>query len=34
VTVLDLRTLDVLDTLRVDRRGEPGAHGLAFIPAP
>jgi DNA-binding beta-propeller fold protein YncE len=34
VTVLDLRTLDVLDTLQVDRRGDPGAHGLAFIPAP
>jgi hypothetical protein len=33
VTVLDLHTLEMLDTLRIDRRGELGTRGLAFIPA-
>jgi DNA-binding beta-propeller fold protein YncE len=33
VTVVDLHSLEVLDTLRIDRAGEPGAHGLAYIPA-
>lgn len=28
------RCLAVLDTLIIDRAGEPGAHGLAYIPAP
>ncbi|GAA4620435.1 hypothetical protein [Saccharopolyspora hordei] len=32
VTVVDLERLAVLDTLHVDRRGEPGAHGLAYVP--
>jgi DNA-binding beta-propeller fold protein YncE len=34
VTVVDLERLAVLDTLTIDRAGEPGAHGLAYIPAP
>ncbi|WP_232667416.1 YncE family protein [Pseudonocardia sp. TRM90224] len=34
VTVVDLERLEVLDTLTVERAGEPGAHGLAYIPAP
>jgi len=33
VTVVDLERLTVLDTITVDRAGEPGAHGLAYIPA-
>jgi DNA-binding beta-propeller fold protein YncE len=33
VTVIDLHNLDTLDTLQINRRGEPGAHGLAYIPA-
>jgi DNA-binding beta-propeller fold protein YncE len=33
VTVVDLHTFEVLDTLPIDRAGEPGAHGLAYIPA-
>ncbi len=33
VTVVDLARLTVLTTLEVDRAGEPGAHGLAYIPA-
>ncbi|MFI1970759.1 surface layer protein [Streptomyces cinnamoneus] len=33
VTVVDLERLAVLTTLEVDRLGEPGAHGLAYIPA-
>ncbi|WKX73778.1 YncE family protein [Streptomyces sp. XD-27] len=32
VTVVDLRRLRVVTTLEVDRAGEPGAHGLAYIP--
>lgn len=32
VTVVDLARLEVLDTPRVDRRGAPGAHGLAYLP--
>ncbi|CAM05845.1 DNA-binding beta-propeller fold protein YncE [Saccharopolyspora erythraea NRRL 2338] len=34
VSVVDLTSRELLDTLHVDRRGEPGAHGLAYIPAP
>lgn len=34
VTVVDLVRLEEVATLRVDRRGEAGAHGLAYIPAP
>ncbi|WP_282791929.1 YncE family protein [Streptomyces sp. CC224B] len=34
VTVVDLRRMRVVTTLEVDRAGEPGAHGLAYIPAP
>ncbi|MGW1194691.1 YncE family protein [Streptomyces sp. NPDC002536] len=33
VTVVDLVDLCVLATLDVDRKGEAGAHGLAYIPA-
>ena len=33
VTVLDLHTVEVLDTLRIGPAGELGTHGLAFIPA-
>ncbi|MFF4406676.1 YncE family protein [Streptomyces sp. NPDC001262] len=33
VTVVDLVDLRVLATLDVDRKGEAGAHGLAYIPA-
>ncbi|MGI5350741.1 YncE family protein [Streptomyces sp. CA-250714] len=33
VTVVDLAALRPLTTLSVPRRGEPGAHGLAYIPA-
>ncbi|MER7077960.1 YncE family protein [Saccharopolyspora kobensis] len=32
VTVVDLETHEVLAELPVDRRGEPGAHGLAYVP--
>ncbi|MER6991116.1 YncE family protein [Saccharopolyspora hirsuta] len=32
VTVVDLANLEVLATLPVARRGEPGAHGLAYVP--
>ncbi|MGW1676929.1 YncE family protein [Saccharopolyspora sp. NPDC002376] len=32
VTVIDLDTREVLAVLPVDRRGEPGAHGLAYVP--
>ncbi|MBO8192980.1 YncE family protein [Streptomyces oryzae] len=34
VTVVDLPALRPLTTLSVPRAGEPGAHGLAYIPAP
>jgi DNA-binding beta-propeller fold protein YncE len=34
VDVVDLQTWKVLATLRVSKRGEPGAHGLAYIPRP
>ncbi|MFC4950215.1 hypothetical protein [Pseudonocardia sp. GCM10023141] len=34
VTVVDLERVEVLATLPVERRGEPGAHGLAYVPAP
>ncbi|MEU4210968.1 YncE family protein [Streptomyces sp. NPDC026206] len=34
VTVVDLERMDVLAILPVDRAGEAGAHGLAYIPAP
>ncbi|MEJ3658018.1 YncE family protein [Actinomycetes bacterium KLBMP 9759] len=33
VTVVDLERLTVIDTITVERAGEPGAHGLAYIPA-
>ncbi|MCA6094557.1 YncE family protein [Streptomyces sp. SCA3-4] len=33
VTVVDLERLEVLTTLTVDRAGEAGAHGLAYLPA-
>ncbi|GHC34225.1 YncE family protein [Streptomyces cinnamoneus] len=33
VTVVDLERLEVLTTLSVDRAGEAGAHGLAYLPA-
>ncbi|MEX2984341.1 YncE family protein [Streptomyces sp. C36] len=33
VTVVDLESLSVTATLEVDRAGEAGAHGLAYIPA-
>jgi DNA-binding beta-propeller fold protein YncE len=33
VSVVDLDRMRVLATLDVDRAGEPGAHGLAYIPA-
>ncbi|MEU7552815.1 YncE family protein [Streptomyces sp. NPDC044571] len=34
VTVVDLARMEAVATLHVDRAGEPGAHGLAHIPAP
>ncbi|MEU6313228.1 YncE family protein [Streptomyces sp. NPDC047014] len=34
VTVVDLPKLEVVATLDVECRGEAGAHGLAYIPAP
>jgi hypothetical protein len=33
VTVLELHTLEMLDTVRIRPAGELGTHGLAFIPA-
>ncbi|WP_116210371.1 YncE family protein [Streptomyces olivoreticuli] len=33
VTVVDVERLRVITTLEVDRAGEAGAHGLAYIPA-
>ncbi|MGI5532071.1 YncE family protein [Streptomyces syringium] len=33
VTVVDLTLMRVITTLEVDRAGEPGAHGLAYLPA-
>ncbi|MEV6230392.1 YncE family protein [Saccharopolyspora shandongensis] len=33
VSVVDLETQSTLATLPIERRGEPGAHGLAYIPA-
>ncbi|MFD9357132.1 YncE family protein [Streptomyces sp. NPDC060031] len=33
VTVVDLERVEAVATLHVDRAGEPGAHGLAYIPA-
>lgn len=32
VDVIDLQHWTLLDSLKVDKRGEPGAHGLAYIP--
>ncbi|MER7015730.1 YncE family protein [Saccharopolyspora sp. NPDC000359] len=32
VAVVDLESLEVLATLPIARRGEPGAHGLAYVP--
>ncbi|MEU5436114.1 hypothetical protein AB0G73_22435 [Streptomyces sp. NPDC020719] len=32
VTVVDLAALEVVRTLTVERAGEPGAHGLAYLP--
>ncbi|MGP9020009.1 YncE family protein [Streptomyces sp. BR1] len=34
VTVVDLPTMKAARTLTVERTGEPGAHGLAYIPRP
>ncbi|MEU5052314.1 YncE family protein [Streptomyces sp. NPDC021096] len=33
VTVVDLERMEVITTLTVDRAGEAGAHGLAYVPA-
>ncbi|MGW7103426.1 YncE family protein [Streptomyces sp. NPDC054883] len=33
VTVVDLSRMEAVATLHVDRAGEPGAHGLAYVPA-
>ncbi|GGX97576.1 YncE family protein [Streptomyces hiroshimensis] len=33
VTVVDLERMEVITTLEVGRKGEAGAHGLAYIPA-
>ncbi|MEU1814693.1 YncE family protein [Streptomyces roseifaciens] len=33
VTVVDLERMDVITTLEVGRKGEAGAHGLAYVPA-
>lgn len=33
VTVVDLDSIAVIATVAIDRAGEPGAHGLAYIPA-
>ncbi|NUR57300.1 MAG: YncE family protein [Catenulispora sp.] len=32
VEIVDLESLQVLNTLSIPRQGEPGAHGLAYIP--
>ena len=32
VTVVDLENLERIAELPIDRRGEPGAHGLAYVP--
>jgi DNA-binding beta-propeller fold protein YncE len=32
VDIVDLETLRVLNTLSIPRQGDPGAHGLAYIP--
>lgn len=32
VDIVDLRTWEVLNSLTIAKRGEPGAHGLAYIP--
>lgn len=32
VSVVDLARLEVIDTIAVPRGGEPGAHGLAYLP--
>jgi len=34
VDVVDLETWELLSSFDVDKRGEPGAHGLAYIPRP
>jgi DNA-binding beta-propeller fold protein YncE len=34
VDVVDLETWELVSSFNVDRRGEPGAHGLAYIPRP
>lgn len=34
VDIVDLQTWEVLDCLHIAKRGEPGAHGLAYIPRP
>lgn len=34
VDVVDLRTWELLSSLDIPKRGEPGAHGLAYIPRP
>lgn len=34
VTVVDLPRRQTVATLHVERAGEPGAHGLAYIPSP
>lgn len=34
VDIVDLQTWEVLNSLTIAKRGEPGAHGLAYIPRP
>ncbi|MEV7192096.1 YncE family protein [Streptomyces sp. NPDC093510] len=34
VDLVDLETLEILTRLDIAKRGEPGAHGLAYIPRP
>ncbi|GAY17837.1 surface layer protein [Mycobacterium sp. shizuoka-1] len=34
VDIVDLRRWEVLNSLAIAKRGEPGAHGLAYIPRP
>lgn len=34
VDIVDLQTWEVLNSLRIAKLGEPGAHGLAYIPRP
>jgi DNA-binding beta-propeller fold protein YncE len=34
VDIVDLETWELVSSFNVDKRGEPGAHGLAYIPRP